>query len=117
MVIDLSGKWKFKEDFSFGKDEGAAELNQIGKDITGVLEFTETIEDESPFKVRCELQGSVVGNMVTLNVVNFKILSSKEPIEYYPETREGIINANGQIVGSSEDEQGVCGIFVFERGI
>ncbi len=52
--------------------------------------------------------------MSVLDVVEFTV-KSEEQIEYFPERREGIINANGQIVGSSEDEQGVCGFFVFER--
>ncbi|TLX75219.1 hypothetical protein E9993_09975 [Labilibacter sediminis] len=115
MAIDLSGSWKFKEDFSFGKDEGVAELNQEANDITGVLSFTEIIEGEEAFEVRCQLKGTISDHEITLNVVEYEIVSSSEPIEYYPETREGIVNVNGQIVGSSEDEQGVCGVFVLER--
>jgi len=113
--MDLSGKWKFKEDFSYGIDEGFAEFKQEGNEFTGILEFTETIEEDVPFKVKCFVSGFVVGNSVTINVDDFKILESDEEIDYYPESREGIINANGQIVGSSEDSQGVCGVFVFDR--
>jgi len=113
--MNLSGKWIFKEDFSFGKDEGKAELEQVGHKLFGTLEFTETIEEEAPFKVRCKLEGTIDDNNVVLNVVEFKIIESSEPIDYYPEKREGMINSNGQIVGSSEDEQGVCGVFVMER--
>ncbi len=115
VVMDLSGKWRFKEDFGFGKDEGYAELMHSGDVINGNLEYTEFIENENSFKVKCELEGKVENNSVIFNVTKFKILSSAEPIEYYPEQREGIVNANGQIVGSSEDEQGICGVFVFDR--
>lgn len=112
--MDLTGKWSFKEDFSFGKDEGEAVLVQAGTRVYGILDFTERIEDETPFKVKCHLEGTYEEDTVKLDVVDFEIMSS-EQIEYFPESREGVINANGQIVGSSEDEQGVCGVFVMEK--
>lgn len=113
--MDLTGKWNFSEDFSFGKDKGVVRLTQLGNILTGELEFTESIEEATPFKVKCLMKGSVEGKSVKLNVVSFQILESQEPIDYYPETREGIVNDQGQIVGSSEDEQGICGVFVMDR--
>lgn len=113
--MNLTGKWSFSEDFLFGKDAGLAELVQFKDEITGILKFTETIEGEDSFSVKCQLSGFIKENMVTLNVASFEIIESSQPIDYYPEIREGIVNVKGQIVGSSEDEQGVCGVFVFER--
>lgn len=115
MGVDLSGKWNFKEDFSYGEDEGIALLYQNGNRLTGILEFTETIEREMPFSVKCHLQGNIDGNNIIFHIKDYKIINSSVPIEYYPESREGIINVNGQIVGSSHDEQDICGVFVFER--
>ncbi|MGQ1784157.1 MULTISPECIES: hypothetical protein [unclassified Saccharicrinis] len=112
--MNLSGKWSFKEEFDFGKDEGEVVLTQAGNRVYGILGFTEFIEDEIPFKVKCHLDGRLEGNKIKFEVVGVE-LSSTETLEYFPEKREGIINANGQIVGSSEDEQGVCGVFVMER--
>ncbi len=114
-AMNVTGKWIFKEDFSFGKDEGEAELKQVGSEITGTLKFTEFIDEEPPFEVKCELKGSLNGNKILLHVVSYEILNSTIQIEYFPEVRDGIINANGQIVGSSEDEQGVCGVFILEK--
>ncbi len=113
-MINLSGKWKFREEFVAGMDEGYAIFTQEGNLINGELIFTEKIEDEMPFEVCCSLEGNLSDNSLVLDVVEFSV-KSEEEIEYFPERREGIINANGQIVGSSEDEQGVCGFFVFER--
>ncbi len=113
--MDLSGKWNFKEDFSHGKDVGVAILVHQENEIKGILEITESIKGDEPFKVKCEIKGTVDGNHIELHVISFEILDSSEEIEYYPESREGILNVNGQIVGSSEDEQGVCGVFVMER--
>ena len=112
--MDLTGKWTFKEEFDFGIDEGEAVLAQAGSRVYGILDFTERIEDETPFKVKCHLEGKLDGEKIKLEVVDFEIMAS-EPIEYYPEIREGVINSNGQIVGSSEDEQGVCGVFIMEK--
>ncbi len=112
--MDLTGRWNFKEEFDSGKDEGVAILAQAGDRLYGVLDFTEYIDKETPFQVKCQLEGKVDGDKVSLEMVDYEIISV-EPFEYFPEKREGVINKNGQIVGSSEDEQGVCGVFVFEK--
>ncbi|MCW3786379.1 hypothetical protein [Plebeiibacterium sediminum] len=112
--MDLTGRWIFREEFDSGKDEGVAILAQAGDRLYGVLDFTEYIENETPFQVKCQLEGKVDGDKVSLEMIDYEIISV-EPFEYFPEKREGIINQNGQIVGSSEDEQGVCGVFVFEK--
>ena len=113
--MDLSGKWNFKEDFSHGKDVGIAILEHQKNEISGILEIIESIEGEKPFKVKCQIKGTADGDHIDLHVTSFEILESSEEIEYYPESREGILNVNGQIVGSSEDKQGVCGVFIMER--
>ncbi len=112
--MDLTGRWNFKEEFDGGKDEGVAIFAQAGERVFGILDFTEYIDGDTPFQVKCQLEGKVDGNKVFLEMVDHEVLSV-EPFEYFPEKREGIINQNGQIVGSSEDGQGVCGVFVFEK--
>lgn len=113
--MDLTGRWRFKEEFDFGVDEGFAVIEHKGNKLSGVLEFTEYIQEEAPFKIKCNISGFAEGEKVILKVDEYEIIDTKEEIEYYAETREGIINSNGQIVGSSEDDQGVCGVFVFEK--
>ncbi len=113
-MIDLTGKWKFKEEFGFGLDEGTADFVQKGNVLNGELLFTEKIDDEPAFVVRCSVKGIVENNNVFFEVTEFAIDSNID-IEYFPEKREGIVNVQGQIVGSSEDEQGICGVFVMER--
>ncbi|MCW3804064.1 hypothetical protein [Plebeiibacterium marinum] len=112
--MDLTGRWNFKEEFDSGKDEGIAILAHAGERVYGMLDFTEYIDEETPFQVKCKIEGSVIGDKVKMEMVDIEVISV-EPIEYFPEIREGIINAKGQIVGSSEDEQGICGVFVFEK--
>ncbi len=106
--MNISGTYEFTEDFGFGKDEGEAVLCQVKDTLEGKLTFIEYIEEEEPFKVICELKGTIKGNEVEFSVENCQTGGE----EYYPEVRNGIINNKGQIVGSSVDEQGVCGVFV-----
>lgn len=113
--MDITGTWTFTEDFGYGYDKGTANFVQSGHELSGVLEFVEHIDDDLPFTVRCQITGEVHGNKVSIDVSSFEITESSEPIEYYPERREGLINADGQIVGSSEDTQDICGVFVFTR--
>lgn len=107
--MDISGKYTFTEDFGYGKDEGEALLRQDGSQLKGTLSFIESIDDDEPFSVECIIEGDVNNQQVEIRVTSFKT----NDVEYYPETRVGTINNKGQIVGSSEDEQGVCGVFVF----
>ncbi len=113
-MADLTGKWKFREEFDFGIDEGTAEFIQDGNGIKGELLFTEKIEDDPDFEVHSTVKGFVDDNNVFFDVIKF-VIDSNADIEYFPEKREGIVNIQGQIVGSSVDEQGICGVFIMER--
>lgn len=113
--MNISGEWLFTETFDGGVDAGTATFIQNGSDISGSMTFTESIEDESPFKVRCEVIGQVLENAVKLKTTSYKILEGDATIEYLMEEKEGIINSRGQIVGSSQDEDGVSGIFTFTK--
>lgn len=113
--MDITGKWTFSEEFFCGKDEGTASFVQKKETFTGELLFTETIEDELPFSVRCQVAGKIIDKRVTMEVIEHKIVGGDMTVEYAAEKREGCINSQGQIVGSSEDEEGVSGVFVFNR--
>ncbi len=106
--MDISGVYDFTEDFGFGKDEGEAILNQIDDTLEGMLTFTEHIEEELPFRVTCKVKGTISDNEVEFTVFDCDAGSE----EYYPEVRTGVVNNKGQIVGSSVDEQGICGVFL-----
>ncbi len=64
--------------------------------------------------MRCTVKGFVDDNKVFFDVTKL-VIDSNTDIEYFPEKREGIVNIQGQVVGSSEDEQGICGVFIMER--
>jgi len=112
---DLTGFWRFHEEFDHGEDIGEARLFQNGKQLSGYMVFKEVIPDEPVMYIRVKIEGKVDGTQVTVSESSVVVLSGGENTSYEPEERTGLINAMGQIVGSGEDAQGVNGIFVMER--
>jgi hypothetical protein len=113
--IDLTGRWKYQEDFGFGKDSGFAELRQKGMQLSGELRFSEQIEGEETFMVKQEVTGRIDGNSVKIKSHSCEILFSDEDIIYELDTWEGEIMPDGRIIGSSQDAEGTGGIFIMER--
>lgn len=111
---DLTGFWRFREEFDGNEDLGEARLFQHGKQITGYLIFKELIPDEQTIFVKTKLTGKIENGQVHLSESSAIVLSGP-PDSYDLEERTGLINAMGQIVGSGEDKQGIHGIFVMER--
>lgn len=112
---DLTGFWRFHEDFDHGEDIGEARLFQTGKHISGHIVFKEIIPGEPIMYIRVKITGKAEGTQVTFSESSVVVLSGGENSSYEPEERTGLINAMGQIVGSGEDTQGVNGVFVMER--
>jgi hypothetical protein len=113
--IDITGRWKFQEDFGFGTDSGYARLNQTGSEVMGILQFTEQIEGEETFVVKQEVSGQIDGNKINLKSHSCEILFSDEDIIYELDTWEGEIMPDGRIVGNSEDSEGTGGAFTMVR--
>ncbi|MFA8449591.1 MAG: hypothetical protein ACEPOW_02730 [Bacteroidales bacterium] len=115
--MNLTGKWIFEEDFYFGKDFGELVWSQKGTEIEGVLKFTEEIQGDKPFDVELQIQGEINGIQIYFRAVAFEIINAVEDIDYSLDSWEGIINRHGQIVGSSYDEDGICGVFTLTRKV
>ena len=113
--INTTGRWKFQEDFGFGKDSGYAELSQTGANVKGVLRFTEQIEGEETFVVKQEVSGRIDGNKINLKSHSCEIMFTDEDIIYELDTWEGEIMPDGRIIGNSEDSEGTGGAFSMER--
>jgi hypothetical protein len=113
--INLTGRWRFEEDFGFGKDSGYIELNQKGIHLKGVLRFSEQIDGEETFIVKQEVSGRIIGTKIKLKSHSCEILFSDEDIIYELDTWEGDLLPNGKISGNSHDAVGTGGSFVMER--
>ncbi len=113
--INLTGRWRFTEDFGFGKDSGYAEISQRGKHLTGVLRFSEQIDGEETFIVKQEVSGKINGTRIDLKSHSCEILFSDEDIIYELDTWTGELLPNGKITGNSRDSEGTGGSFTMER--
>lgn len=111
---NIEGRWIFNEDFGYGKDEGFAELNQEGDIIKGVVVYTERIDDEIPFRVQQEVEGTYDGLNLKLEGTSVELLDVEMQFEYHLDTWEGTLNVNNQIVGHSYDDHDCFGVFVME---
>jgi len=111
---DLTGFWRFREEFDGGEDNGEARLFQHGKQLSGYLIFKETIAGDPPLFIRTKLSGKAEKGKVYLKGVKVTVLSGK-PDEYSPQERTGLINAMGQIAGSGGSHLGKRGVFLLER--
>ena len=115
MVHNISGKWKFSEEFECGMDKGLAFFAQNDIAITGYLEYEESIEDEVPFMVRQEISGTIHGNRINLKGVKALNLDGSTINDYNLDTLEGTLTHEGKIVGHSFDSEDICGVFVLSR--
>lgn len=115
MNHDISGKWKFTEEFECGLDNGFAIFIQKENSITGYLEYEEKIEDEEPFMVRQEIVGMIHNNQISLKGEKVSTPSGTPLTDYNLDTLEGTLTHEGKIVGHSFDKEDICGVFVFER--
>jgi len=115
MIHDISGKWKFSEEFECGLDNGIAFFIQKGDIITGYLEYKEKIDDDEPFFVRQEISGKIHGNHI--NLKGERVLAADGAVlkDYNLDILEGTLTHEGKIVGHSFDSEDVCGVFVLVR--
>lgn len=115
MIHDISGKWKFSEEFECGTDEGYAYLTQKGEAINGYLEYKEAIEDEEPFMVKQVVSGTIHNNQISLKGDSVASPDGSPITNYNLDTMQGTLTHEGKIVGHSFDSEDICGVFVLER--
>lgn len=109
---NITGRWSFNEDFGFGKDEGFAEFTQNGDKLSGVVVYTERIDDETPFRVQQDVEGSFDGENFSVTGTKVELLDCEKQFEYNLDTWEGVLNAQNQIVGHSYDNHDCFGVFI-----
>tara|TARA_B110000438_G_scaffold265193_1_gene278341 strand:- start:669 stop:1019 length:351 start_codon:yes stop_codon:yes gene_type:complete len=115
--LNLSGTWKYSEDFSHGDSEGELVLNHEGKLLSGVLIHSETPIEGTPYRIEQIIDG-VYDNedkSLFLKANFFTILEADEEILYELDSFVAQIINEDLIVGTSDDEQGVLGVFSFKR--
>jgi hypothetical protein len=115
MIQNISGKWKFSEEFERGMDIGFAYFIQKDDTISGYFEYKESVDDDDVFIIRQEILGKINGNKISIKGI--KALNPDGSIinDYNFDTLEGTLTHEGKIVGHSFDSEDVCGIFVLVK--
>lgn len=116
-MISLVGTWLYTEDFSHGDSEGVLEISQSTKQIKAILIHTETPLNEKPFTVTQELIGEYIASTKTiyLKAINAKLSVPTQDLVYELDSFEAKLINDNLMVGTSEDNQGIIGVFSFKR--
>lgn len=110
--MNLTGNWIFKEEFETGVNSGFARLSQEGHKIIGTFELTETLKGRAPIHVVQQVEGIVMAGKIIIKGTRIEVTNGgDDSTEYSPDTWEGTLNSSGDIIGSSIDQEGICGVF------
>ena len=117
MGLNLTGTWKYREDFSYGYSEGVLELTHNGTVLNATLEHTEKPLEGDSYTIRQVLVGhiNIEAKIFKLEANSFSVLSSLEELDYKLDSFEAQLINEDLIVGTTEDHQGVMGVFSFKR--
>lgn len=113
--MNLTGKWKYYESYTYGVAEGELYLKQDGKQLSGRIVFTDRLKDGDSYMIQEFLQGEVEFRKVRLVANEFDIIHSDYSISYELDSWFGLLVEDELIKGVSVDEQGIEGYFVFEK--
>ena len=113
--MNLSGNWKYSEDFGAGNSVGEVLLLQKDEMLYAEFSFVEQIEGDYRIEVFEKLQGKIEDNKVLLESIEVIAKNSNGIIKYLPNSFEVHIMSDNKLVGSSFDEDNVCGVFTMER--
>ena len=117
MGLNLTGTWKYREDFSYGDSEGVLELSHKGQVLTGILKHKEILLDGDSYTIHQELEGKVNVEEMSFSLLanSFSILDSLEELSDELDYFEAQLINENLIVGTTKDKQNVTGVFSFKR--
>lgn len=113
--MDLTGKWKYVENYGYGVAEGELYLKQEGKKLSGRIVFSDKLEGEEPYMIQEFLTGEVNDRKVRLEATEFDIIHSEYKVSYELDSWFGLLVEDEVIKGVSSDDQGVEGYFEFAK--
>lgn len=113
--MDLTGKWRYIENYGYGVAEGELYLKQEGTQLSGRIVFTDKLEGESSYMIQEFLTGELKGRKVKLEAQEFDIIHSDFAITYELDSWFGLLVDDETIKGVSVDDQGVEGYFEFVK--
>lgn len=115
--INISGKWKYIEDFGYGIDTGYAIIKHEENSISGIIKYTEQIEGDITFMIKQKIKGNFDGFKIKMEGFDVETLPMDEAEGYNFDTWEGNLESPHKIVGKSIDESGISGEFTFIKEV
>ncbi|MCG8410931.1 MAG: hypothetical protein MI739_06585 [Bacteroidales bacterium] len=113
--MDITGTWEYQEDFGFGKSAGQVELKQSNNIVSGIFTFTEEVDNDYKIDVVEKVEGTISDNKLLLKSIEVKATQNSQEINYLPNTFDIYLVSENKLVGSTFDNEDVCGVFVMER--
>ena len=115
--MDLTGKWRYRENYGYGTAEGEVVLKQEEEKLSGRIVFMDNTGEEDELMVQEFLIGEIEDRKVKLQAVEVDIIHANTVIEYKLDSWFGLLVDDCTVKGISVDLQGKEGSFVFERMI
>lgn len=113
--MNLTGKWKYFENYIQGIAEGELYLVQKGDNLSGRIVFTDRLKGEVPYMIQEFFTGSIEERKICLKATEFDIIHADFPVSYELDSWFGVLVEDTVIKGVSLDEQGVSGNFEFVK--
>ncbi len=113
--MDLTGKWRYEENYTYGRTKGELLLKQTGDRLSGKIIFTDEVNGESAYMIQETLTGYVDGDRVKLDAEDYDVIYAEQEVAYELDSWFGTIVDEDMISGLSKDLQGVVGHFSFVR--
>lgn len=115
-MTDLSGKWKYSEDFGQGTSIGEVVLFHNDNTLKAEFVFTEKVDNGYEIHVEESAIGEIIYGKSLLESSAVKAWNKEgELVKYLPNNFEINIISDSKIVGSTYDQDLVCGVFVMEK--
>ena len=111
--MNLTGKWKYFENYGYGVAEGELYLRHEEQQLSGRIVFTDRLKGESSYMIQEFLKGSLEGRKVRLEAQEFDIIHSDFTVSYELDSWFGLLLDGCTIKGVSVDDQGIEGYFEF----
>ncbi len=114
-LMNITGKWTYKEDFEYGISEGEVTLTQEGNELSGIFNFCEKVENNYEIEVVEKVAGTIKDGKVLLQSIEVKATQDGKKIDYLSNTFDVHLVSENKLVGSTYDCEEICGVFVLER--
>ncbi len=113
---DLNGKWNYSEDFGMGNSIGEVTLFHNDNTLKAEFVFTEKVDNGYEIRVEETCIGEIADGKAVLESSEVKAWNKEgELVKYLPNNFEMNIMSGTKIVGSSYDQDLVCGVFIMNK--